>query len=88
MTARAQKASLPILGSALSKKGGNFQFNLGVSPVTLNPVTAHDNYSGNVMPWLVESMLTRHDDTYEWVPLLAQGFSVSKDQLATGSIKV
>lgn len=75
------EVELPVLGSANAKKGGNFQYNLRVAPATLNPITAHDNYGGSVRPWIVETLLTRHEDTYQWVPLLASRYQISKDQL-------
>ena len=32
------------------------------------------------MRWIVESLLTRHEDDYTWVPLLAKSYEVSTDQ--------
>ena len=61
-------------------KGGTFKYALSVHPVTLNPITAADNYSLEVMPWMVETLLTRDENTYEWQPALAESYEISKDK--------
>ena len=57
------------------KKGGVFRYSLPISPVTLNPLTSHDNYSVDVMPWIVETLLVRDPLTYQWRPMLADSFT-------------
>ena len=69
----------PVIGSERARKGGTFRYNIRAAPVTLNPLTAHDNYSLVAMRWMVESLLNRHEDTYEWVPHLAEKYEVSRD---------
>lgn len=61
------------------KKGGTFKYCIRVSPETLNPITAHDNYSLLPLHWMSESLLARDPDTYAWVPMLAVKYDVSKD---------
>ncbi|MBY0469946.1 hypothetical protein K2X30_02180 [bacterium] len=74
------QAAPPILGSPQAKKGGNFRYNILVSPQTLNPITAHDGYAVRVRPWMSESLLEHHVDTYEWLPLLAKSYTIAPDK--------
>jgi len=64
---------------AAVRKGGDFKYALRVHPITLNPITAADNYSVSAKNWMVESLLTHDPETYEWIPLLARAYEVSKD---------
>ena len=64
-----------------AKPGGNFYFNLGQEPTSLNPLTATDAYSSRVHSYTLESLLDRNIDTYEWEPLLAEKWEISKDKL-------
>lgn len=73
--------ALRPLGSPKAKKGGTLKFNLGLTPQTLNPLIAHDRYSIKVMRWMAESLFARDEETYEWVPLLAERYEVTADNL-------
>ncbi len=54
-------------------------FNLGGEPSTLNPITSQDLYASNVQNYIMESLMTRNDDTYAWEPQLASAFEISPD---------
>ncbi len=62
-------------------KGGTFYYNLGSTPTTLNPLSSSDAYSSRVQAYVLESLLDRDDDTYDWQPALASSYEVSKDGL-------
>ncbi|HEX4925278.1 MAG TPA: ABC transporter substrate-binding protein, partial [Bdellovibrionales bacterium] len=61
-------------------QGGNFIYNLSAEPTLLNPLTSTDMYARYVQEWVVESLLQRDEDTYEWAPSLATKWEVSKDE--------
>jgi peptide/nickel transport system substrate-binding protein/microcin C transport system substrate-binding protein len=64
-----------------AKKGGTFYYNLETSPTTLNPLSAVDYYSSLVHNWVMETLLERDNDTYDWNPSLATEWEISKDGL-------
>lgn len=72
-------AFLALQANAAPKKGGVFKFAIRVHPETLNPITAHDNYSLLPLRWMSESLLVHDPDTYAWAPALATKYEVSKD---------
>ena len=57
-----------------------FYGKLGAEPGTLNPLTYTDGYAAEVHDYVVESMLTRNIETYEFEPALAHKWEVSKDK--------
>lgn len=66
--------------SARSASVGNtFLFNLQVEPESLNPITGSDLYGTTVRSYIMESLMERNIDTYEWQPALAEKFEVNKD---------
>jgi ABC-type transport system substrate-binding protein len=67
------------LGNAKAPKTGTFLFNLESSPTTLNPLSSTDAYSSRVQAYMLEGLLDRNLDTYEWEPALATAWKVSKD---------
>lgn len=71
---------LSVLTIPAFAQTGNFRYNLNVNPETLNPITTHDNYSVEIRPWIVDTLLIRDSHTYEWKPALATAFEVSKDK--------
>jgi len=72
---------LMVVSCSRRPKGNTaFYLNLGGEPTTLNPITSTDGYSSDVQNYIFESLLSRHDDTYEWVPTLATKWEVSKDK--------
>ena len=71
-------AAKPI-GNEKAPKVGTFLFNLGSSPTTLNPLSSTDAYSSKVQNYIVESLLNRNIESYEWSPALATKWKISKD---------
>ncbi|MCB0349351.1 MAG: peptide ABC transporter substrate-binding protein [Bdellovibrionales bacterium] len=67
------------LGNPNAPKGGIFYVNLSTEPSTLNAITATEVVESEVNGYVVETLLTRNVDTYEWEPALAESYSVSKD---------
>ncbi len=65
--------------AASAVKGGSFSLNLGGEPTTLNPITSEDVYAVKVQGYVMESLMTRHEDSYAWEPALATSYEVSKD---------
>lgn len=66
-------------GNPNAPQGGMFLFNLGSTPPTLHPLSSTDYYASIVQGYMVEGLLTRDPDTYEWVPALAKSWKISKD---------
>lgn len=72
------QADEKALGNPDAPQGGLFKYNLGQAPTTLNPLSSTDYYSTLVQNYVVETLLTRNADTYEWESNLAKDWSVSK----------
>ena len=53
--------------------------NLGSGPENLHPIKSTDYYSSVVQYYILESLLERDDDTYEYHPRLAKSWSISPD---------
>ncbi|MCZ0932171.1 MAG: ABC transporter substrate-binding protein [Oligoflexia bacterium] len=53
--------------------------NLGGEPENLHPIKSTDLYSSIIQYYILESLLQRDDDTYEWKPNLAKSWSISPD---------
>ena len=53
--------------------------NLSSEPENLHPIKNSDVYSSIVQYHILESLLQRDDDTYEWKPSLAKSWSISPD---------
>ena len=66
-------------GSSKALRGGTLNYNLGNAPKTLNPLSSTDAYASRVNAFMVETLASRNMDTYEWEPLLATSWEVSKD---------
>ncbi len=64
---------------AQKSTSGSFFINIGGEPTTLNPLTSTDGYSQTVQGYIIEGLLERDLDTYEWKPALAEKWEVSKD---------
>lgn len=58
---------------------GRFSINMGSGPTTLNPLTSTDAYSRRVHEYVMDSLLRIDPDTYEWLPSLAEKWTVSED---------
>ncbi|MGB0452389.1 MAG: ABC transporter substrate-binding protein [Bacteriovoracaceae bacterium] len=64
---------------AAPKKTGTFYFNLGQGPTTLNPLSSTDYYASQVQGQILEGLLDRDINTYEWQPALAEKWEIAKD---------
>jgi microcin C transport system substrate-binding protein len=60
-------------------EGGTFFAHLAANPASLFPITDLDGVARDVTDRLFETLLTRHWDTYEWIPELANKWEVSPD---------
>jgi len=64
-----------------STKKNEFHMNLNGEPSTLNPLTASDGYSNSVQRLVLDTLLTRDLDTFEWKPAVAESYKISPDGL-------
>ena len=62
----------------ISKKE-SFFYPLGSDPTTLHPIRSTGYYSLVVQKHVLETLLRRNDDTYEWEPSLAKKWTMSPD---------
>ena len=60
-------------------KVGSYTMNIKGEPTLLNPITSTDLYASNVQAFVVDSLMARDPNTYEWMPRIAEKFEVSKD---------
>ena len=65
--------------NAEAPQGGNFVRNLGTEPPTLHPIMSTDVSGRVVLDYVMDSLLTRDLETYEWKSRLAEKWEVSKD---------
>lgn len=70
------------LTAATPKKGGTFYYNLGQGPTTLNPLSSTDLYATMVQSYIIEPLLDRDIDSFEWKPALASEWEISKDGMS------
>jgi ABC-type transport system substrate-binding protein len=61
------------------KKGSAVNYNIGGEPTTLNPLSSSDGYSQSVHGYILEALLDRDLDTFQWKPALATEWTISKD---------
>ena len=55
--------------------------NLGGEPTTLNPITSTDGHSSQIQGYVLEALLSKDIDSYEWKPALAKKWKVSDDKM-------
>ncbi|MFN7683846.1 MAG: peptide-binding protein [Oligoflexia bacterium] len=60
-------------------EGGTFYLRLDAEPTTLNPITSSDAYATQVQRYVMNSLMSRSEETYEWMPALAESYTTSKD---------
>jgi peptide/nickel transport system substrate-binding protein/microcin C transport system substrate-binding protein len=58
---------------------GTLYLEFGADPSTLNPITSSDAYASQVQAYVFSSLMDRSEETYEWMPALAEKYTVSKD---------
>ncbi|MCY4321614.1 MAG: ABC transporter substrate-binding protein, partial [Bdellovibrionaceae bacterium] len=61
------------------KRAETYFNNLGGEPSNLHPIKSTDLYSSIVQYYILESLLNRNEDTYEWESNLAKKWSISPD---------
>jgi len=73
--------SLTACSSDREKRGSSdtFYLELKSEPGSLNPFSSSDYYAMVVQSYILEGLLTRDPDTYEWQPALAESYSESAD---------
>ena len=67
------------LGNKDAPVGGTFLFNIDEAPTTINPFSATDAYSQRVHAYVIDSLLARNADTYDWEPALATSWEIKDD---------
>lgn len=70
------------VGNVNAPQGGEFKMNLEEVPTTLHPLSSSDAYASMVQAYVMESLMERSVDTYEWHPALAKEVVVAKDGLS------
>lgn len=73
--------NLLAAGNPNAVKGGTFYYNLESTPTTLNPLSSSDAYASRVQAYILEGLLERDIETYDWKPALATSWKVSPDGL-------
>lgn len=73
-----------LVAGCTSQPGGGareqaFLLDISADPTTLNPITSSDAYSSMIQTKVHDSLCVRDDDTYEWLPALAESWNVSAD---------
>jgi microcin C transport system substrate-binding protein len=75
-------------GAACSSKSGSsagkadpntLYLELPADPATLNPITSSDAYASQIQGYIFSTLMERSEDTYNWVPSLAEKYEISKD---------
>lgn len=69
------------IGNPEAPKGGAFTVGLPAFPKSLMPYLANEETAAAVNSLVMEPLIEMHPDTYEPVPLLAEKWEVSADQL-------
>jgi peptide/nickel transport system substrate-binding protein/microcin C transport system substrate-binding protein len=59
--------------------GGVFNRNIGGEPPTLHPISSTDHYASIVQSYIFDSLASRHPDTGEWEPRIAEKWESTKD---------
>lgn len=75
----AQAQDDKSFGNPNAPQGGTFSFNLSGEPTTLNPITSTDLYSSTVHQYILDTLMVRSPETYEWIPSLAEKVEKGKD---------
>ncbi len=66
-------------GSGGSADPNTLYLELSADPATLNPITSSDYYASMVQGYIFNTLMERSEDTYEWIPSLAEKYEISKD---------
>ena len=75
-------SSMPTLAAKpndAAPKGGTFVLNLGGEPPTVHPIMSTDAYASDVQAYVMDSMVARDVETYEYQPRVAEKWEISKN---------
>ncbi len=84
----SQNESAPVntkslaIGNLNAPQGGEYKMNLEEVPTTLHPLSSTDGYASTVQGYVMESLLDRSVETYEWHPAVAKEWTVAKDEMS------
>ena len=70
------------IGNSSAPQGGTFQWVFDAEPDSLNPMSSQDRYSSLAQEYVMDSLMTRNLETYQWEPALAERYEISKDKMA------
>ena len=76
---KTDKTSVPDSKNIKSSKQSTLFRNFGAEPENLHPIRSTDYYSKKIQELVLDTLLERNFDTYEWEPSLAEKWEVSKD---------
>jgi peptide/nickel transport system substrate-binding protein/microcin C transport system substrate-binding protein len=68
-------------GSESRGKKNEIHINIVGEPASLNPITATDGYAQSTNGYILDSLLTRDPDTYDFKPNAAESYTISPDGL-------
>lgn len=61
-------------------KGGALNLKMGAEPPTLHPIMSQDLYSDNVKAYVLDTLLVRDLNSFEWRSRIANKWEISKDK--------
>lgn len=70
------------LGNPKAPVRGTFSYSFSAEPENLNPINSTDYYSSQIQDYTCDSLMTLNAETYEWMPALAESFSVGKNAMS------
>ncbi len=71
------------IGNNAAPQGGEFKMNLETVPNGLHPLSSSgDFYASVVQGFVMENLLERDIETYEWRPMLAKEYVIAKDGMS------
>lgn len=77
----SQVFALP-LGNPNAPKGGIFKVQMDSPPTTLNALSSTDYYAQLVQVKVMDTLLNKNLETYEWEPALAKEWKIAKDGMS------
>lgn len=72
-------ALISCSSNSSSKKRNTFYISYASEPTTLNPINSSDGYASRVQAYVVDTLLTKDPNTNEYMPGLAESWTVSED---------
>lgn len=74
--------NVKTIGNAKAPKGGTVYFQMDAEPETLNPLREADAWAHKIHEFTMEGLMVLNQDTYKWMPGIAERFEASKDGLS------